>query len=95
MGKQIGSQKLAYELIYQSHPNGLDAKSFMFEKIQPGSKLWTDGASIYKHAEQHWSVEHASDLHAKFEFEHTSETEGVFGMLRTLIHLLGRKGIHI
>lgn len=85
MGKQIGSRKIAYELIYKSHPNRLDANSFLFEKIQPGSKLWTDGASIYKQSERTWPVEHTRDIHSKFEFEHTSEIEGMFGILRTFI----------
>ncbi len=85
MGKQIGSRKLAYELIYKSHPGRLEANSFLFQKVQPGAKLWTDGASIYKQSEQYWPVEHTRDIHAKFEFAHTSEIEGVFGNLRTFI----------
>lgn len=85
MGKQVGSRKLAYELIYKSHPGRLDANSFLFEKVSPGSKLWTDGASIYKQSEKYWPVEHTRDIHGKFEFEHTSEIEGIFGILRTFI----------
>jgi transposase-like protein len=85
MGKQIGSRKLAYELIYQAHPGRLEANSFLFEKVQPGAKLWTDGASIYKRVDQSWPVEHTADIHKKFEFEHTSEIEGIFGNLRTFI----------
>ena len=85
MGKQIGSKKLAYDLIYKSHPGRLQANSFLFQKVQPGAKLWTDGASIYKRAEDYWPVEHTADIHKKFEFEHTSEIEGTFGNLRTFI----------
>jgi transposase-like protein len=85
MGKQIGSRKLAYDLIYQQHPGRLQANSFLFQKVQPGAKLWTDGASIYKQAEQYWPVEHTRDIHAKFEFAHTSEIEGTFCNLRTFI----------
>ena len=85
MGKQVGSRKLAYELIYKSHPGRLDANSYLFEKVSPGSRLWTDGASIYKHSEEYWPVEHTRDIHSKFEFEHTSEIEGIFGILRTFI----------
>lgn len=54
MGKQIGSRKIAYEL-------------------------------IYKQSEQYWPVEHTKDTHSKFEFEHTSEIEAMFGILRTFI----------
>ena len=86
MSKGVGSPKLAYELIYKSHPNRLDANSFLFEKVQPGAKLWTDGAIIiYKQSERYWTVEHTSDKHNKFEFQHTSEIEGTFGILRTFI----------
>jgi transposase-like protein len=85
MGKQIGSRKLAYDLIYRQHPGRLAANSFLFQKVQPGAKLWTDGASIYKRVEDYWPVEHTSDVHKKFEFTHTSEIEGTFGNLRTFI----------
>jgi hypothetical protein len=85
MGKQIGSRKLAYELIWRQHPGRLEANSFLFDKVQPGAKLWTDGSSIYKRAEDYWPVKHTSDIHKKFEFTHTSEIEGTFGNLRTFI----------
>ena len=32
-----------------------------------------------------WLAEHTTDIHKKFEFEHTSEIEGKFGILRTFI----------
>jgi len=85
MGKQVGSRKLAYELIYKSHPNKLDANSFLFEKVSPGAKLWTDGSQLYTQAPDYWPVEHSRDIHKKFEFAHTSEIEGTFGILRTFI----------
>lgn len=85
MGKQIGSRKLAYDLIYRTSPGRLEANSFLFQKVQPGAKLWTDGASIYQKSEEYWPVEHTTDIHKKFEFTHTSEIEGTFGNLRTFI----------
>lgn len=85
LGKQVGSRKLAYQLIYQQHPNKTAAARFLFEKVSPGAKLWTDGGSIYKNISNQWPVEHSVDLHKKFEFEHTSEIEGMFGNLRTFI----------
>ena len=85
MGKQVGSRKLAYELIYKSHPGRLEANSFLFHKVQPGAKLWTDGSSIYKRTEEYWPVKHSADIHKRFEFTHTSEIEGMFGCLRTFI----------
>lgn len=85
MGKQVGSRKLAYELIYKSHPGRLEANSFLFAKVQPGAKLWTDGSTIYKRSEEYWPVKHEVDVHKKFEFARTSEIEGMFGNLRTFI----------
>jgi len=84
-GKQIGTRKLAWELIYKSHPQRQHATSFLFEKVQPGAKLWTDGAAIYKNISDYWPVEHSQDIHKTFEFEHTSEIEGIWGNLRTFI----------
>src|SRR3989338_3872480 len=40
---------------------------------------------IYKGINRWWPVEHSRDLHAKFEFEHTSEIEGIFGNYRTFV----------
>jgi len=85
MGKQVGSRKLAYELIYKSHPNHMHAHNFLFEKVQPGSQLWTDGSRIYQNAPRVWPVEHSRDIHKRFEFAHTSEIEAVFANLRTFI----------
>lgn len=84
-GKQIGSRKLAYELLYRTPPNKTIAGRFLFEKVQPGAKLWTDGGSIYHGISQQWPVEHSRDIHKRFEFEHTSEIEGTFANLRTFI----------
>jgi len=85
MGKQIGSRKLAYELIYNASPGRIEANSFLFEKVRPGAKLWTDGACIYQKSDHYWPVEHVADNHSKFEFSHTSEIEGIFACLRTFI----------
>lgn len=84
-GKQIGSRKLAWQLICETHPDRQHAARFLFDKVQPGSKLWTDGGGIYQGITSYWPVEHSRDIHRKFEFEHTSEIEGVFANLRTFI----------
>jgi hypothetical protein len=83
--KQVGTRKLAWQLIYQSHPQRQHAASFLFEKVQPGAQLWTDGGAIYKNISDYWPVKHVRDVHKKFEFEHTSEIEGIWGNLRTFI----------
>lgn len=85
MAKEKGSRKLSYEVLHGIHPQKHHAGYFLFRKVKPGSKLWTDGGSIYKNINQWWPVEHSRDIHKKFEFAHTSEIEGVFGNYRTFV----------
>jgi hypothetical protein len=84
LGKEIGTRKLAYTLIKQM-PVREDAWNFLESYIKPQTDLHTDGASIYKKIEHWWPVNHQFDIHKKFEFEKTSEIEGMFGLLRTFV----------
>lgn len=85
MAKQVGSRKLAWSMPDTAFPQRHHATHFLFQKIKPGSELWTDGAAIYQGIEQWWPVIHSRDIHAKWEFEHTSEIEGIFACLRTFL----------
>lgn len=87
MAKQIGNgeRKLAYQLIKGSYPVREHAWWFIQTYLKPNVALFTDGASIYKEIDQWWPVYHSYDIHKKFEFEQTSEIEGMFGVLRTFI----------
>jgi hypothetical protein len=85
MGKQVGTKKLAYDIIPGTAPQRQHAAEFLFQKVKPHTKLWTDGAGIYRGINAWWPVEHSRDIHKKFEFEHTSEIEGVFGNYRTFV----------
>jgi transposase-like protein len=85
MGKQKGKRKLAYTVIPGTHPQRQHAAHFLFQKVKPGSRLWTDGAGIYRGIERWWPVKHQRDIHRKFEFTHTSEIEGIFGNYRTFV----------
>jgi len=85
MAKQKGTRKLVWEVFPGTAPQRHHAAHFLFKKVKPGSKLWTDGASIYKGIGQWWPVEHQRDIHSKFEFSHTSEIEGIFGNYRTFV----------
>ncbi len=85
MGKQVGTRKVSFDFIQGVAPQRHHAAYFLYRKVRPGSQLWTDGAAIYKGINRWWPVEHTRDLHAKFEFAHTSEIEGMFGNLRTFI----------
>lgn len=85
MGKQIGTKKLAYDIVSDRAPQRHDAAYFLYRKVKPDSKLWTDGAGIYRSIDKWWPVKHSRDIHRKFEFAHTSEIEGVFGNYRTFV----------
>lgn len=85
MGKQVGGRKLAFQVLYGTHPAREHAWRFLQTYIQPETVLNTDGAGIYKQIQDWWPVYHNRDIHKKFEFAHTSEIEGMFGVLRTFI----------
>ena len=48
MAKQIGSKKLAHQIIFKNSVNREEADSFLFQFVQPNSRLQTDGAGIYR-----------------------------------------------
>jgi len=85
LAKQVGSKKLAFQVIDDNSVNKSEAAEFLFQYIKPNSKLQTDGSSIYKNINQWWPVKHRREIHSKWEFSLTSEIEGMFGNLRTFI----------
>lgn len=85
MAKQKGERKLSHQFIFKNSVNKGEATDFICQCIKPGSKLNTDGSSIYKKVEDWWQVKHRTDVHKRFEFGLTSEIEGMFGNLRTFI----------
>jgi len=85
MAKQKGTRKLAWDVVPGTAPQRQHAAYFLFRKVKPGSKLWTDGGGIYKGINRWWPVDHQRDIHKKFEFAHTSEIEGMFGVYRTFV----------
>jgi transposase-like protein len=85
MAKQKGTRKLAWDVFPGTAPQRHHAVHFLFRKVKPGSKLWTDGAGIYRGIGKWWPVKHSRDIHRKFEFAHTSEIEGMFGVYRTFV----------
>ena len=85
LAKQIGTKKLAHQMIFKNSVDKREAANFIFQSIQPKSKLQTDGSGIYRGIERWWQVKHRVDIHKKFEFGLTSEIEGMFGNLRTFI----------
>ena len=85
LGKQVGSRKVAYQILSHTNPNREHAWKFLHEYVNPDTVLNTDGAAIYKGINTWWPVYHNRDIHKRFEFAHTSEVEGMFGVLRTFI----------
>ena len=85
LAKQVGSKKLAYQMIFRNSVNKTEATQFIFQNIEPHTKLQTDGSGIYEGVERWWQVKHKVDIHRKFQFGLTSEIEGLFGNLRTFI----------
>lgn len=85
MAKQVGSRKLAYQVHGKTAFDKHDAAQFLYQYIQPKTRLQTDGAGMYKTIRHWWPVTHRVDVHKKFEFGLTSEIEGLFGNLRTFI----------
>lgn len=85
MGKQVGSRKVAFELLSHTSPAREHAWKFLHTYVAAETVLNTDGAGIYKNINNWWPVYHNRDIHKKFEFAHTSEIEGMFGVLKTFI----------
>jgi len=85
LAKQVGTKKLTHQIIFKNSVNKTEATQFIFQSIEPNTKLQTDGSGIYKGINQWWQVNHKVDIHRKFQFGLTSEIEGMFGNLRTFI----------
>lgn len=84
-GKDIKKKQLKFYVRKKKYPDKSDAMNFMYHHIQPGSVVCTDGSGIYRGCENWWPVKHIKEIHSKFEFEITSEIEGIWGVLRTFI----------
>lgn len=85
MAKQQGTRNVAYNLLNGTTVQRHHAAQFLYTYIKPRSELHTDGAGIYQGIDRWWPVQHRRDIHKKWEFELTSEIEGLFGNLRTFI----------
>lgn len=85
LAKQVGSRKLAYQILSHTRPAREHAFKFLHTYVASDTVLNTDGAAIYKEINTWWPVYHNRDIHKKFEFARTSEVEGMFGVLRTFI----------
>ncbi len=85
LAKQVGTRELAYSVHSTTSLNRTHATDFLFQSVEPQTILQTDGAAIYRRIDEWWPVKHRTDIHSRWEFELTSEIEGMFGNLRTFI----------
>src|SRR3989344_2044573 len=90
LAKQIGTRELAYTIHSGTNLNRSHAAEFLFQSVEPNTRLQTDGGSIYKAIENWWPGNHRVAIHRKFQFGLTSEIEGMFGNLRTFIRRMYR-----
>jgi len=85
MAKQVGSRRVAHVVLPKASVDKHDASQFLFQHVQPRSRLQTDGSAIYRKIHRWWPVQHRTDIHARWDFALTSKIEGLFGNLRTFI----------
>lgn len=83
--KKQGKRRIAFQIIDKKSVDRIDALNFLKDKVVPGSTLNTDGASIYKGISNWWPVKHGYERHNRFEFEITSEIEGLWGNFFTFV----------
>lgn len=84
-GKSAKRRKMVFRVLPRPSVNRGDAVDFLAHHVKPDSDLHTDGAAIYKTIEKWWRVNHRSELHKKWEFELTSEIEGLWGTLTVFV----------
>jgi transposase-like protein len=78
-------RKIALSFIPKPSVDRKDAVEFITHRIEPKSKLNTDGAAIYKGIGNWWPLDHTYEIHSKFEFAITSEIEGLWGNYTTFV----------
>lgn len=90
--KDVKRKRVVLKVLPRTTVQKQHISQFVTRHIEPDSRLFSDGAGVYKGIERSWPVEHAYDIHSKWEFSKTSEIEGLFGNLKTFIR---RKYHHV
>jgi len=90
--KDINSKRVVLRVIPKSEVQKQNIAQFVTRHVAPGSKLCSDGGGVYRGIQNSWPVDHQHEVHSKFQFQITSEVEGIFGNLRTFIR---RKYHHV
>lgn len=84
-GKEIQSKEVRFHICESYEPHATDVYEFFEKYITPESVICTDSSPLYPRICRMFSCFHQKEIHAKFEFQVTSEVEGCFGNLRTFI----------
>lgn len=83
--KQKGTKKIVLRVLPFKSVQRHHASGFINCFVKPNAHLFTDGGGIYQGIDKYCAVDHSSEVHSRFEFELTSEIEGLWGVLRTFI----------
>lgn len=83
--KEKGTRNIALKVVHQRSVERHHAVNFLTQFVKANSKLFTDGAAIYKGIDKWHRLKHTYEIHRKFEFTLTAEIEGLWGCLRTFI----------
>lgn len=83
--KQKGKRKAVGKVLSRTNLYRKDVTPILWQYVVPGSKLHTDGQGVYRGINNWWPVEHAYDVHSRWEFSLTSEVEGLFGNFKTFV----------
>lgn len=90
--KDITNKRIILRVLPKGYVEKQHVSQFIVRHVAPGSTLCTDGGGVYRGIEKSWPLRHKKDIHSKWEFELTSEIEGLFGNLRTYMR---RKYHHV
>ena len=83
--KEKGTRNIALRIINEKSVNKSDAISFLQTFARPNSTVSTDGSKIYKGMDTWAGLKHRFEIHKRFEFELTSEIEGLWACFRTFV----------
>jgi hypothetical protein len=83
--KDIKRKKIKLFVLFKDYPTKTDAMGFIYKYVRPNFELCTDGGGINKGCYNFWPLKYKYEIHSKFQFEITSEIEGIWANLRTFI----------
>ena len=83
--KEKGTRNIVLKIIHERSVNKTDAMRFLQAYVRANSHVCTDGSKIYRGMDKWHNLKHSYEIHKRFEFELTSEIEGLWGVFRTFV----------